>query len=494
MTNARLVLDAAFAVAPVNRRLFGSFVEHMGRCVYTGIYEPGHPLADEAGLRKDVVSLVSELGVSTVRYPGGNFVSNYRWEDGVGPKEGRPVRTDLAWRSIETNQFGLDEFVDWSRLAGVEPMMSVNLGTRGVAEAVDVLEYCNGAPGTQLADWRVANGHRDPHAIRLWCLGNEMDGPWQIGHKTAEEYGRLAQETGKAMKRLDPTIELVACGSSNSGMPTFGAWESTVLEHCFDEVDYISAHAYYEQRGDDLASYLASAVDMDRFIEAVTATADAVAARRRSRRRLRVSFDEWNVWYQDEFDGENSLELRAAPEIIEDDFSATDAVVVGGLLVSLLKHADRVGVACLAQLVNVIAPIRTRPGGLAWRQSIFHPFAMTAAAAHGTVLQAAIESPSMGTAQFGEIPVLDAVAVADDGDGQVAVFAVNRSPQDPVHLDIALQHLGEPRFATVETLGLGGARFTGDVPAPVATRVPVDGGHVVIDLPAGSWSRCLIRR
>jgi alpha-N-arabinofuranosidase len=320
-----------------------------------------------------------------------------------------------------------------------------------------------------------------------------MDGPWQIGHKTAEEYGRLAQETGKAMKRLDPAIELVACGSSNSGMPTFGAWESTVLEHCFDEVDYISAHAYYEQHGDDLVSYLASAVDMDRFIEAVTATADAVAARRRSRRRLRVSFDEWNVWYQNEFDGESSLELRAAPEIIEDDYSATDAVVVGGLLVSLLKHADRVGVACLAQLVNVIAPIRTKPGGLAWRQSIFHPFALTAAAAHGTVLRAAIESPSIGTAQFGEIPVLDAVAVVNDVDGQVAVFAVNRSPRERVHLDVALQHLGEPQSATVETLALGGVRLTGDVQPPATTRVPVDGRHVALDLPAGSWSRCLIR-
>lgn len=493
MTNARMVLDAAFAVAPVNRRLFGSFVEHMGRCVYTGIYEPGHPLADESGFRKDVLGMVNELGVSTVRYPGGNFVSNYRWEDGVGPKDRRPVRTDLAWRSIESNQFGLDEFVDWARLAGVEPMMSVNLGTRGVAEAVELLEYSNGAPGTELADRRVRNGHRDPHAIRLWCLGNEMDGPWQIGHKTADEYGRLAQEAGKAMKRFDPGLELVACGSSNSGMPTFGSWESTVLGHCFDEVDYISAHAYYEQHGDDLASYLASAVDMDRFIDAVTATADAVAARRRSRKRLRLSFDEWNVWYQDEFDGEDALELRHAPAIIEDDYSGTDAVVVGGLLVSLLKHADRVGVACLAQLVNVIAPIRTETGGPAWRQSIFHPFAMTADAARGTVLQAAVESPAMATGQFGDIPMVDAVATVDDADGQVAVFAVNRSPHEAVHLDVALQHLGRPSSATVETIGLGDRRFAGEVPAPAAVQVPVDGSHVALDLPAGSWTRCLVR-
>ncbi|CAL8975467.1 Intracellular exo-alpha-(1-_5)-L-arabinofuranosidase [Cellulomonas sp. T2.31MG-18] len=493
MSKARIVVDPQFTVAPVDRRLFGSFVEHMGRCVYTGIYEPEHPLADQDGFRKDVLALTGELGVSTIRYPGGNFVSNYRWEDGVGPKEQRPVRRDLAWRSIETNQFGIDEFVDWSRRAGVEPMVAVNLGTRGVAEAVDLLEYCNADAGTALADQRVANGHAEPHDVKLWCLGNEMDGPWQIGHKTAEEYGRLAQETGKAMKRLDPSIELVACGSSNSKMPTFGSWESTVLEHCYDVVDYISLHAYYEQHGDDVASYLASGVDMDRFIEAVAATADAVGARLQSRKRLRLSFDEWNVWFQGEFGGEDSLDWAVAPQIIENDFGVVDAVVVGGLLVSLLKHADRVGVACLAQLVNVIAPIRTEPGGRSWRQPIFAPFALTAEGAQGVVLQTAAEGPTIRTAEFGEIPTVDTVATWDQASGTTSVFAVNRSPEESVRLTIATQGLPAVRTATAVQMAVGGAGAAAGSDesawSPRETAVELSDEGAAIELAPGSWTR-----
>ncbi|MBN9325591.1 MAG: alpha-L-arabinofuranosidase [Cellulomonas sp. 73-145] len=493
MSMARIVVDPQFTVAPVDRRLFGSFVEHMGRCVYTGIYEPEHPLADQDGFRKDVLALTGELGVSTIRYPGGNFVSNYRWEDGVGPKEQRPVRRDLAWRSIETNQFGIDEFVDWSRRAGVEPMVAVNLGTRGVAEAVDLLEYCNSDAGTALADQRVANGHAEPHDVKLWCLGNEMDGPWQIGHKTAEEYGRLAQETGKAMKRLDPSIELVACGSSNSKMPTFGSWESTVLEHCYEVVDYISLHAYYEQHGDDVASYLASGVDMDRFIEAVAATADAVGARLQSRKRLRLSFDEWNVWFQGEFGGEDSLDWAVAPQIIENDFGTVDAVVVGGLLVSLLKHADRVGVACLAQLVNVIAPIRTEPGGRSWRQPIFAPFALTAEGAQGVVLQTAAEGPTITTAEFGEIPTVDTVATWDQASGTTSVFAVNRSPEESVRLTIATQGLPAVRTATAVQMAVGGAGAAAGSDesawSPRETAVELSDEGAAIELAPGSWTR-----
>ena len=353
---ARVVIDPAARVAPVKRRLFGSFVEHLGRCVYTGIYEPGHPTADEDGFRGDVLALTQELGVSVVRYPGGNFVSNYRWEDGVGPRDRRPVRRDLAWRTIETNEVGTDEFIKWAGRAGVEPMLAVNLGTRGVAEALDLLEYANHPAGTALSDQRVANGAPDPHAVRLWCLGNELDGPWQTGHKTAAEYGRLAAETARAMRQADPDLELVACGSSHSSMPTFGSWEATVLEETYDVVDYISLHAYYEEHDGDPGSFLASAVDMDRFIDAVTATADHVRAKLGATKRIDLSFDEWNVWYLSRFqnDGPEPGWPRA-PRLIEDRYSVTDAVVVGSLLISLLRHADRVAVACLAQLVNAIA-------------------------------------------------------------------------------------------------------------------------------------------
>ncbi|MDT0346238.1 arabinosylfuranosidase ArfA [Streptomyces litchfieldiae] len=444
---ARFTLDPAFAVSPVDPRLFGSFVEHLGRCVYTGIYEPGHPTADEAGLRGDVLDLIRELGVTALRYPGGNFVSGYKWEDGVGPKESRPRRLDLAWRSTETNQFGLGEFIDFVRKVGGEPMMALNLGTRGVAEAIELQEYANHPGGTELSERRIAHGDKHPYGIRLWCLGNEMDGPWQTGHKTAEEYGRLAAETARAMRQIDPDVELVACGSSAQGMPTFAAWESTVLEHSYDLVDHISLHAYYYERDGDRDSFLASAVDTESFIENVVATADHVGAKLKSKKRINLSFDEWNVWYQDgsapTLSGEGRGEDWAeAPRLLEDNYSVTDAVVFGSLLIALLRHADRVKVACLAQLVNVIAPIATEPGGAAWKQTTFHPFAQASKYGRGTVLDVRAESPRHTTKQFGEVDLLHATAVRDEATGAVTVFAVNRDQHRALPLEVTLHGLG----------------------------------------------------
>jgi len=263
--HARIAIDPGLVISPVRRGTFGSFVEHLGRCVYTGIFEPGHPQADEQGFREDVLALVREMGVSTVRYPGGNFVSGYKWEDGVGPADERPTRLDLAWHSVDTNAFGLNEFMAWTKKAGVEPMMAVNLGTRGIAESLDLLEYSNFPGGTELSERRRSHGADAPHDIRFWCLGNEMDGPWQLGHKTAYEYGRLAAETARGMRQMYPDLTLVACGSSSSNMPTFGEWEQTVLTEAYNEVDMVSAHAYYREE-DDLPSFLASADDMDHFV------------------------------------------------------------------------------------------------------------------------------------------------------------------------------------------------------------------------------------
>ena len=283
MHTARLTIDPYFTVGAVNPRLFGSFVEHLGRCVYDGLYEPGHPTADSEGFRGDVIELVKELGVSTIRYPGGNFVSGFRWEDSVGPREERPRRLDLAWHSTETNEVGLHEFSSWLEKVGSELMLAVNLGTRGTLEALDLLEYANIASGTALSDRRIANGRTDAFGIGMWCLGNEMDGPWQLGHRSADDYGKLASQTAKAMRQLDPSVELVVCGSSGAAMPTFGEWERVVLTHTYDDVDYISCHAYYEEKNGDMGSFLASAVDMDRFIDSVVATADHVKAVKRQR-------------------------------------------------------------------------------------------------------------------------------------------------------------------------------------------------------------------
>ncbi|MFJ8614751.1 arabinosylfuranosidase ArfA [Streptomyces clavifer] len=443
---ARFTLDPAFTVGEVNPRLFGSFVEHLGRCVYDGIFEPGHPSADEAGLRTDVLDLVRELGVTAIRYPGGNFVSGYRWEDSVGPADERPRRLDLAWRSTETNRFGLSEFMDFLRKTGpqAEPMLAVNLGTRGVQEAIELQEYANHPSGTELSDRRVAHGDKDPFGIKLWCLGNEMDGPWQTGHKTAEEYGRLAAATARAMRQIDPSVELVACGSSSRSMPTFAAWEATVLAEAYDVVDHISLHAYYEETDGDRDSFLASAVDMESFIESVVATCDHIGARLKSTKKINLSFDEWNVWYMARYHHdsvENPLDWPEAPRLLEDNYSVTDAVVFGSLLIALLRHADRVTVACLAQLVNVIAPIMTEPGGPAWRQTTFFPFAQAARYGRGQVLDVRVDSPTYGTLKYGEADLLHATAVRDPGSGAVTVFAVNRSQSTALPLEVALHGL-----------------------------------------------------
>ena len=501
MTTASIALHPAFTIAPVNRRTFGSFVEHMGRCVYTGIYEPDHPTADARGFRGDVLALTRELGVSLVRYPGGNFVSGYRWEDGVGPVEERPVRRDLAWHTLETNAVGVDEFAYWAGEAGVEVMYALNLGTRGVQEALDAHEYMNHPKGTELSERRRSNGASEPHAVSIFCLGNEMDGPWQTGHKTAHEYGRLAAEVGRALRSAEPGLELVACGSSSSMMPTFGAWESTVLELAYEQVDYVSAHAYYEEVDGDLASFLASAVNMDQFIDSVVATADSVGARRKSSKRINISFDEWNVWYQSRFESAGPRAAwDVAPPVIEDRYNVADAVIVGNLLIALLRHSDRVTVACQAQLVNVIAPIMTEPGGRAWRQTIFHPFALTSRLARGTVLRLQITSPTRDTQRFGAVPIIDAVATHDEASGDLILFAVNRDLSEPVDLTVSLAGFAD--LDVLETWAMGGTDpyecNTVDepdriVPQPLVSA-RVSEGQLTASLPPVSWSAVRLGR
>jgi alpha-N-arabinofuranosidase len=438
--DARLTLHDAFTLGNIDRRLFGSFLEHMGRAVYTGIYEPGHPRADENGFRSDVLDLVRELGPTIVRYPGGNFVSGYNWEDGVGPVGERPVRLDLAWRSREMNSFGLNEFVSWCRQADVEVMLAVNLGTRGVDAARNLVEYCNHPGGTYWSDLRKKHGAPEPHGIRVWCLGNEQDAPWQIGPKTAYEYGRTALEAAKAMRRVDPGIELAACGSSNSRMPTFGTWEATVLEEAYEQVDYITLHNYYEDVDGDLVSYLASSDSMDAFIRTVVGTCDHIKGMLHSAKTMQLSFDEWNVWHQTEHHrgDDTRVPWRDAPALAEDVHTAAEAVIVGTLLISLLNHSDRVRMGCLAQLVNVIAPITTEPGGRSWRQATFFPFADVAGRACGEALRVAVDSPRHPTDKYGEVDSIVAAATHDDATGELVLFVANRSVADAVTVDLNL--------------------------------------------------------
>lgn len=443
---AKMIVDKEYRIGEIDRRIYGSFIEHLGRAVYGGIYEPNHPCADENGFRSDVMELVKQLNVPIVRYPGGNFVSGYNWEDGVGPREQRPRRLELAWRTIETNQVGTDEFVEWARSVNSEVMMAVNLGTRGIDDARNLVEYCNHPQGSYWSDLRIAHGYKEPHHIKTWCLGNEMDGPWQIGHQTAEEYGRLAVEAAKVMRWVDPTIELVSCGSSNSSMSTFPQWEATTLEHTYEAVDYISLHQYYGNRTDDTPSYLAKSLDMDQFIRTVIATCDFVKAKKRSKKTLNLSFDEWNVWYHSN-DADKKLEpWSIAPPQLEDVYNFEDALLVGSMLITLLKHADRVKIACLAQLVNVIAPIMTENGGRSWKQTIFYPYLHASLYGRGVALNPIISSPKYDCAEFTDVPYLDSTAVYHEEKAELTLFAVNRHLEEPLLLECDVRNFENYRI------------------------------------------------
>jgi len=499
-------LHADLAIGDTDPRLFGAFIEHLGRCVYGGIYEPEHPSADAHGFRQDVLALVRELAPTIMRYPGGNFVSGYNWEDGVGAVANRPRRLDLAWLSTETNEFGTNEFIDWCRLAGTEPMLAVNLGTRGADAARHYLEYCNHPHGTTLSDLRRAHGWDAPHGVKFWCLGNEMDGPWQMQARTAEEYGRVAVEAAKMLKWVDPSIELAACGSSGRNMPTFGTWERTVLEHCFDHVEYISLHTYLNNYADDIPAFLASPDLMDAFIEEVVAIADSVAAGRRSGKRIMLSFDEWNVWYRTRRDRSERTQpgWPVAPPILEEIYTMADALAFGGACIALLNHADRVKVACLAQLVNVIAPIMTEDGGPAWRQTIFYPFAQMSHFGRGRVLRAGIDSPTYDARYFDPrggqdlyfpvtAPYLKLAAVQGYNE-IVTLFALNRHLTEPMPLTVTLSGIPATSIRAARTLhhpnlNASNTRDAPDTvqPAPL-DGVSIAGGTVRASLPPASWN------
>ena len=495
MNKARAVLARELAIDAIDDRLYGSFIEHLGRAVYGGLYEPGHPTADGQGFRGDVLDHVRALNTPIVRYPGGNFVSGYRWEDGVGPLIARPRRLDLAWKSLEPNAFGTDEFVRWCRKAGTEPMMAINLGTRGVDAARSLVEYCNHPSGTQYSDWRVENGCVEPHNIKVWCLGNEMDGDWQIGHKTALEYGRLAEEAAKVMRWVDPTIELVACGSSSRMMSTFPQWEATVLEHTYAYVDYISLHSYYGNRDDNTAHFLAQSIGMDAFIEEVVATCDFIRAKKRHKKRMMLSFDEWNVWFHSNQADRQQQPWQEAPPLLEDLYTVEDALVVGCMLISLIKHCDRVRIGCLAQLVNVIAPIFTATGGGIVKQTTYFPFMHASRYGRGTALDMKVDSSSYEDPVFDAVPYVEAVGVLSEDCEDLTVFSVNRNLEEVVGLDLDLRDFSTARV--VEHIALTHFDLKAvntleqpDRVAPSALDDSVDEheGKTRISLPPASWN------
>ncbi|GHP14010.1 alpha-N-arabinofuranosidase [Lentilactobacillus fungorum] len=440
----KLTVDPSNQISTIDERIYGSFIEQLGRAVYDGIYQPGQASADENGLRQDVIDAIKQLNVPIVRYPGGNFVSQYKWEDGIGPKADRPTRLDLAWKSIETNEFGLHEFMNWAKKVGTKADMAVNLGTRGIMAAANLVEYCNFPKGSYWSDLRRKNGQEAPYRIKTWCLGNEMDGPWEIGQKTAYEYGHLANEAAKAMRAVDDHIELVACGSSSMDNPTFGDWEATVLDQCYDNVDYLSLHRYYGYYNDDdpteLDNYLGKNIDLDQFIKGVVAICDAVKAKKRTNKTINLSLDEWNVWYHSNDADTKVKPWQKAPHMLEDIYNFEDALLVGSLLITLLKNSDRVKIACLAQLVNVIAPIMTDDNGV-WYQSIFYPFMQVSNHGKGVALAPKVDVATYQSREFPEVPYLDSIATYDQANGELTIFAENKNQHESLDFKTQLKDL-----------------------------------------------------
>lgn len=491
---ATITISANNSIGKIDKRIFGSFIEHLGRAVYGGIYEPDHATSDDMGFRQDVMGMIKELNVPVIRYPGGNFVSGYNWEDGTGDKAKRPRKMELAWQSIETNEIGIDEFQEWAKRAGSEVMMAVNLGTRGANDARNLVEYCNSDTDTYYAQMRKANGFDKPFGIKLWCLGNEMDGPWQICSKTPYEYSRIACETAKLMKWTDPSIELVACGSAHINMPTFMEWERTVLRECYEHIDYISLHNYYGNPSNDTAAYLASSVEMDKFIKQVAAICDEVKFEKKSDKTVNLSFDEWNIWFHSSEQDKEIPKWQVAPPLLEDIYNLEDAVVVGSLLITLLNNCDRVKIACLAQLVNVIAPIMTENNGRCWAQTIFYPFMYTSQHGRGTTIRSFCSCDSYDTEKIKNVPYVDSAAVISDDGNEITIFAVNRSLDEACDLNIAT--LGYDDYSLTQHIAMEGddlkAVNTADSPDNV---IPVEKAiSENISLSPHSWNMLIFKK
>jgi alpha-N-arabinofuranosidase len=502
---ARVIINQARYRSRLDRHLLGSFLEHLGRAIYTGVYEPGSGWADEKGFRKDVVAEVKQLDVPIVRYPGGNFVSGYHWLDGVGPKNQRPTVLDRAWNTLDTNQFGTNEFMEWCKLVNTEPLLGFNLGTGTPEMAAALVEYCNVEKGTEWSDLRRKHGYPQPYNVKYWCLGNEMDGPWQMGHCTAREYGEKARDAARQIRKVDPNVKLIACGSSNTILDTYLVWDREVLEQCFDQVDGISLHNYYgnttELTRNNSARYLAMNLDMERQIHEISAVCDYVQGTQKSPKRLWLSFDEWNVWYRARGGRFADGQRTVAPHLLEEVYNLEDALLVGGFLNSLLRQSDRVRVGCLAQLVNVIAPLVTNENSVL-RQSIYYPYAWALKYAHGNVLDLLVESETYPIhaeglradfARNDDVPYVDITVTLDAEDGRLCLFMLNRDLNSERELVVEFQDPTPKQVLTCETLtGSDLKAFnTFAQPKQVVPRAldaPAVGSRMTFKLPARSYS------
>ncbi len=505
----KVTVNASRVRAEMNPRLMGAFLEHLGRAIYGGVYEPGSPLADENGFRKDVVKEMQELQCPIMRYPGGNFVSGYDWLHGVGPKKDRPTVLERAWNSQETNQFGTNEFMDWCKLIGTEPLMATNLGTGTPETHVALVEYCNLEKGSRWADLRREHGYEKPHNVKYWCLGNEMDGWWQIGHMPAREYGRRARDAANQTRGVGPSTELIACGSSGPFMPTYLTWDREALEECYPEVDGLSLHRYYgnteQETGGDSTRFLALNLDMELQIQETVAVCDYVGGLLKSPKKLWLSFDEWNVWYRARGGDDANGHGQFAPNLLEEMYNLEDALLVGGMVNSLLRQAERVKIGCLAQIINVIAALFTNKDSV-MRQTIYYPYAWGIKYAKGEVLDLLVESETYdierkyganytGTAvaRKEQVPFVDISATHDPANGNCSLLLLNRDLDKEREVEITFRDMTPTKVLASETLTGKDLKAANSFAkptniAPATLDAPNAGSKMTVKLPARSYS------
>jgi len=427
---ARIKINTENTRGAIDRKIYGNFIEHLGRCIDGGVFQENSPLSNAAGYRRDVLEAVQGLDVSLLRWPGGNFSSNYHWLDGIGPRNDRPPRLEMAWGTVESNRFGTHEFLDYAEQLKTEPYICANLGTGTWSEAQQWVEYCNSAEDTAVTRMRRKNGRKEPWKVTYWGLGNEMDGPWQMGHRSAEDYGKFALEAAKLMRWTDADVKLIAAGSSNYAAGVdWSAWNGTVVEHLQNYIDYLAIHLYVGNPNNDFAEFLASSRLMDDKIETTAKVIEKATASRTDGKKIHIAFDEYNVWYRARGDGQRGR------QILEERYNLEDALVVATFLNSLVNHADVVKIANMAQLVNVIAPIFTSDEGL-FLQTIYYPLQLFAKNVKGNSLKLDVDVPGYKTKQWSDVPYLD-VSGAIDGN-TLLLNVVNRHKDQPIDATIAL--------------------------------------------------------
>jgi len=427
---ARIKVDTERVIGDIDPKIYGNFIEHLGRCIQGGVFDESSPLSDANGFRKDVLAAAKDLKVSILRWPGGNFSSNYHWMDGIGPRDSRPPRLEMAWGTVEDNRFGTHEFMKYVETLGAEPYVCVNLGTGTWTEAQQWVEYCNSPLDTAMTRLRKQNGRTEPWKVTYWGLGNEIDGPWQMGHRSAEDYGKFALEAAKLMKLTDPNVKLVAAGSSNFGPGSdWTGWNRTVLEYLKNYADYLALHMYVGNPQNDYGDFVASSLELASRLKTAEGIIDAALSGVRNR-KIHIAWDEWNVWYRARGEGQRGR------RILEEHYNLEDALVVATFLNTFVNHAHLVKIANMAQLVNVIAPIFTNEHGL-FLQTIYYPLQLFANNTRGRALELFVDSPKYSSRRFDDIPYLD-VSAADDN-GSLVLNVVNRHKDQAIQTEFELQ-------------------------------------------------------